>query len=454
MTPKKNSSPAEMPIRRIIKTWWPLAASWFMMSLELTILSAVMARMANPEINLAAYGGIVYAISLIIEAPIIMLLSASTALSKDMASYRQIRRYMLWMAAAVTVIHILAAFTPLYYFITETLIAAPQEIIEPARLGLMIMTPWSAAIAYRRFNQGVLIRFGHSEAVATGTIIRLLANAAMVILSLSLGTISGVATAAMAQAFGVVSEAVYSGLRVQPVLRKQVQFAPPIEPIPLKGFIHFYIPLALTSLMTFIWQPIGSAAISRMPQALESLAIWPVVYGLAFMLRSFGVAYNEVVVALLDEKGSYRSLKRFAGYLAAALLGLGLLATAQPISALWFNSVSALSDPLTRIAQVAFLIALPIAPLVTYQSWFQGVILNGRKTRSIPESVAVFLVTAVIILGVGVAVGNITGIYVAMAAYTLSNLTQTLWLGFRSRPILNKIRIRDENAVKQEAEII
>lgn len=53
------------------------------MGLEGPAISAVIARLANPEINLAAYGGVVFPLALFIEAPIIMLLAASTALSTD-----------------------------------------------------------------------------------------------------------------------------------------------------------------------------------------------------------------------------------------------------------------------------------------------------------------------------------------------------------------------------------
>jgi hypothetical protein len=74
-------------MRRIVQIWWPLAASWLLMAVELPALSAVVARLANQEINLAAYGGVVFPVSLIVESPIIMLLSASTALSKDWDSY-------------------------------------------------------------------------------------------------------------------------------------------------------------------------------------------------------------------------------------------------------------------------------------------------------------------------------------------------------------------------------
>ena len=61
------------------------------------------------------------------------------------------------------------AFTPLYDWIVTEIIKAPADIIEPGRLGLQIMTPWTWAIAHRRFHQGVLIRFGHAGSVGWGT---------------------------------------------------------------------------------------------------------------------------------------------------------------------------------------------------------------------------------------------------------------------------------------------
>src|SRR4030065_2480220 len=134
---------SQLSSRRIFHTWWPLAASWLLMSIDFPAISAVVARLANPEINLASYGGIIFPLALIIESPIIMLLAASTALSKDWESFLKIRRFMMITSAGLTVIHILIAFTPVYYFVVENLLGVPEEIIEPARIGLMIMTPWT-----------------------------------------------------------------------------------------------------------------------------------------------------------------------------------------------------------------------------------------------------------------------------------------------------------------------
>ncbi|NNE43819.1 MAG: hypothetical protein HKN12_06405, partial [Gemmatimonadetes bacterium] len=129
-----------MTLRKVYTAWWPLAASWLMMGFDLPAVSATMARLPDPEISLAAYGGIVFPLSLLIEAPIIMLLSASTALTRDWDAYRKLRRFMLASGGALTLLHLAVAVTPLFDLVVVGLLQAPEPIREPARIGLIIMT--------------------------------------------------------------------------------------------------------------------------------------------------------------------------------------------------------------------------------------------------------------------------------------------------------------------------
>jgi hypothetical protein len=423
-------------LSRIARAWWPLAASWLLMGAEVPALSAVVARLADPEVNLAAYGGVVFPLALIIESPIIMLLAASTALSKDTASYRLVRRYMMAAGAILTGLHFIVAFTPVYYVVVQGILGVPEEVVEPARIGLKIMLPWTWCIAYRRFNQGVLIRFGYSRSVGAGTVIRLLANIFVLIIGLSVGTISGIVVAASAVISGVVGEAAYIGIRVRPVLRGQLALAPPVEPrLTWRAFFAFYMPLVLTSLLLLLGQPIGSAALSRMPDALTSLAVWPVVTGLIFMVRGLGIALNEVVVALLDEPGARPALRRFTALLAAGTTAVLFVLVATPLSRLWFEGVSALPPDLAALARSALWIALPLPALNTFQSWFQGSILHSRRTRGITEAVVIYLATSAAILTAGVAWGEVTGLYVGITALVMSFVTQTAWLAHRARQV-------------------
>lgn len=404
------------------------------MGLELPALSAVVARLPEPQIHLAAYG-VVFAISMIIEAPIIMLLAASTALSRDWDSYLTVRRFMMHAGALLTALHVVIAFTPLSYVVFAHLIGAPREIVEPARLGLMLMTPWTWSIAYRRFNQGVLIRFGHSHVVGLGTVVRLSANVLVLSAGYLIGSIPGIVVAASAVSMGVMSEALFVGLRVRPILQRLHQITPDGDPLTLKAFLQFYIPLAMTSLLTLLVQPIGSAALSRMPRALESLAVWPVVGGLLFLLRSVGIAYNEVVVALLGEPKAEESLRRFAQILAFVLTTILLLVAATPLAGIWFRGLSGLAPSLAKLAQTSLWFALLLPAFSVWQSWYQGSLVYFRKTRGVTEAMALSLIVSGAVLWAGVVWGQMTGLYIAQAAFTLGGLAQMLWLAYRNRGV-------------------
>jgi hypothetical protein len=211
--------------------------------MELPVLSAVVARLADPEINLAAYGGVVFPIALLIEAPVIILLAASTALSKDWSSYKKLRTYMLLAGGLLTIFHLSVALTPAYYFIVNGLLGAPPEIIEPVRIGLMIMTPWSWTIAFRRLNQGVMIRFGHTNVIGVGTGIRLGMDILVAGICYFMG-LPGIVAATSAVASGVTAEAVYIGFTVRPVLNAKLKPAPIVQPpLTYRAFAGFYIPL-------------------------------------------------------------------------------------------------------------------------------------------------------------------------------------------------------------------
>lgn len=426
--------PSPLNLPRIFNTWWPLAASWLLMSIEGPALSAIVARLANPTINLAAYGGVVFPLALVIESPIIMLLAASTALSRDWASYVRIRRFMMTTSAALTALHLLVVFTPLYDLVVNGLLHTPAEIVEPARIGLIIMTPWTWSIAYRRFHQGVLIRFGHSRAITTGTFIRLAADIIILSVGYIVHDIPGIVVATTAVAVGVISEAAYVGLVVRPVLRNQLRLARPVDP-PLThtAFMAFYLPLVMTSLIMLLVNPIGSAAMGRMPSPIESLAVWQVLGGLIFMIRSLGVAYNEVVVALLDEKGSAHGLKLFATILVTCLTVLWILLVATPLANIWFTRMMALDPQLAQIAQAGAWFAIPLPAMAVLQSWFQGSILHSRRTSAITEAVVIYLLFNVVTLVLGILWGKTTGLFIGLGSLVLSSFVQTLWLWLRSR---------------------
>jgi progressive ankylosis protein len=270
--------------------------------------------------------------------------------------------------------------------------------------------------------------------VGLGTLVRFLTLATMLTLGYLAHTIPGIVVGTGAVICGVVCEATYIGWRTRPVVRGPLARAPAVEPaLTFRAFGNFYVPLAMTALMQLGAQPLNSAFLSRMPRPLESLALWPVLTGALFIMESMGIAYNEVVVALLDQPGALRALRRFTVLLVTATTSLLLLLAATPLAELWFGQVAALASPLVALARGALWLALPVPALVAMQSWFQGTLLFTRRTRGISEAVGIAAVVTVIVLGSGVALGRFVGLDVGIAALTLGYGCQTGWLWWRSR---------------------
>lgn len=429
--------------RDVLRNWLPLAGSWLLMGLELPVVSAVMARLPMPTESLAAYGGVVFPTSLLIESPILMLLAASTALAKDEPSYRLIRRFMASAGGLLLALHALIAFTPLFDVLASTLLGVPPEVREPARLGLRIMLPWSLSIAYRRTQQGVMIRFGEAHRVTQGTLVRLGSNALVLTAGLLNGHIPGIIVGTAAVASGVVAEAVFAGLAVRPILRGPLRAAPPVTPaLTMPAFLEFYLPLMATPTINFLAMPLSAAAMSRMPQALASLAAWPALSGATFTLRSLGFAFNEVVVAQLDAPRPVPALRRFAWTLGIATASLLALAALTPFGGAWFAKVAALPPELRTLATGA-LGWLALSPLFSaLQSWHQGVLVHSRRTRGITESVVVLLLVSAVVYGTGVMTQRAPGLYFAAAGLTLGIGAQVAWLALRSRPRIAELEAR------------
>jgi hypothetical protein len=83
--------------------------------------------------------------------------------------------------------------------------------------------------------------------------------------------------------------------------------------------------------------------------------------------------------------------------------------------------------------------------LAVLQSWYQGSIVNSRRTHSITEAVVVYLVSIAALLWAGVLWRRITGLYVGLAAMSISMALQTGWLWWRSRPVMSALQTRDES---------
>lgn len=419
--------------RKIIRFWLPLAAMWILMALEQPMLSAFIARLPEAKLNLAAYG-LTFSLALIVESPVIMFLTLGTALAKDRQSYRLLLRFTHIMAWGLTALHLLIGLTPLYAWIVGDVVGAPPEVIDPSRTAFLLMTPWAGAIAYRRMWQGVLIRYGRPGTVAYTTAIRLISTGAAGLAGVLSGATSGANVAAIAVSAGVLAGMMAALIFVRATVREHlVADDPALEPLTWSRLLHFYVPLAMTSFIVLAGQPIISLGLSRGPRALDSLAVWPVVNGLIFLVRSTGVALQEVVVALLRDGETYRELRRFSYRLAGALTLLAAAVTLTPLSSLWFTGVAGLPPELAELARVPAALMVLVPGLTVLTSWQRGVLIHFGRTSAITVATVIHIGVLYVAVLAGAALLPWPGAISAALAWTAALIGEVGYLTYRAR---------------------
>ena len=403
-----------------------------MMAAEGPFLAAMIARMPGAEFNLGAYG-VAFALAILIEAPVIMLMSAATSLVRDRISYLKMRNFSRGLILGTTLLLLIVLVPGVYRWLTETLLQLPAEVADLTYGALWFFLPWPSAIGYRRFLQGVLIRAGKTRLVAMGTLIRLLAMTVAALLGYLLLDIPGAWVGGLALGTGVTVEAIAARFMaaetVRDLLAEEGNSAYTGRTVTYRAIATFYLPLALTSLIGLTIQPLLTFFMGRSVSPVESLAIYPVVHSLSFFFRSVGFAYQDAAIALIGERFEhYRELRRFCFTLGAvATAGLALVAF-TPLFQLWFTVLSGLTPELTSFALIPARIIVPLPFLSVLLSFQRAILVEGRRTQHITWA-SVIEVTTVAVLFLTLGFGfEVVGATAAFTAFLGGRLLSTVYL--------------------------
>ena len=399
------------------------------MTAEGPIISAAINRLPNEVTMMAAYG-IVVSLSVLIESPIINMLATSTALVKDRASYFLVRTFTVHWMILLTIISILVAFTPLFNLIVVELLDPPP--------GMQIMIFWSAAIAWRRFLQGVMIHFGQTRKVAWGTAVRLVASAGTAVSFAILSDLPGVIIGAMSLMAGVLAEAGYATIAIRPILT--VELAPnqppaPGETLTYRGLFWFHLPLAATSVLLLLVQPMVTSSLARLPNPVISLAAWPIIFQITLMARAGAMALPEVVIALSEKPDSFAPVRRFSFNLMLVITGFMLVFIVTPLASFYIFVMQDMTDVVGAVVRssVAFFLFFPA--LATIISWLRGLLINKRITKAVNMGMAINLTITAVILAVGLYF-QWTGILTAAVAFNLAAVGEIIYLGYKTQRTL------------------
>lgn len=404
------------------------------------ILAAGLVRLANPEASLAAYS-VAEALAILIEAPIIMILHASTALARSRHSFQLLTRLMWAMSIGLTALHALIAFTPLSPWLFGDVLDQPPDVVAAVGPAFQAMLLWTWAIAYRRLYQGLLIWQRKSRWVSYAAYSRLASLAITVVLGVTFA-MPGSLVAGLALDISVVVEAIVVGLFARRLLQQHDPWADaetaspdPGLPVTMGALWRFYVPLAMAPVLVWIGRPLLNKGVANAPLAELSLAAWPVAWTTVALIANATRMIQQMVISLLRDSQSYAVLRRFTWLVGGTASALLALASVTPLAPLYLERVIGLSGPLATTVLPALQVSVLYPFIVSLQQQYQGLLIREGQTKTI--NLAAVFGTGAMVASLYASIGVLpwTGVLQAAMAMQLGMIVELTVLYRATRPL-------------------
>ena len=394
----------------------PLSLSDVTMAAGDPLMATTLAHLPEARANLAAVG-IAKSLAVFFESPIIMMLHASTVLSAAEASRRALWRFMLVLCGGLTAALAIVASPTVFAWLGTHVLGVDPALAERSRFVLSVMCLWPAAIGWRRYFQGQLIRAGRGDVVGRAGVARL----ALVATLFGAGLLAGVPGAFLAGATlvaGVLLEAVWVTAAVRNLAPDEQS---PLEsssakslPTDVGGVWRFYWPLATSMLVVWSGRAVLVALVARAVDGPVALAAWPAGWGLVLLVANATRMVQQVVIRQRDAAPP-TMLVLFALSVGMAFAGVLMVLVYTPVGRPVIAAFVG-HDP-GLVAAITPVLALgATAPLIiAFQNALQGFLIGAGRTGAV--NVATWCGTAVLLggAGAGVAAGQSGGVAAAGA---------------------------------------
>jgi len=240
----------------------------------------------------------------------------------------------------------------------------------------------------------------------------------------------------MALMAGVTAEAVYATIVVRPVIAREFRADRPAaggQPLTYRELFWFHLPLAATSLLILLVQPMVALSLARLPNPTQSLAAWPLVFQVMLVARAAAFALPEVVIALTKGPDTLGPIRRFTSTLAVIVTGLMALFVFTPLVDAYLIGVQDAAPTLAEIARQSLYFFVFLPGLTALVSWLRGLLINTRATKVVNLGMAFNLAATALILFAGVQ-ARFPGLVTAAIALNAALVVELgiLWWGVQS----------------------
>ena len=432
---KKSETPPTQ--RQLFSLFLPLALSGIFFPLAPPVINAALARTATPVVALAAYG-LIGSLSRPLISPLFSLRQITTALARDRDMLRHIRNCSGLMSGASAILLLVCCLPFVYRPLVEGIMGIPAEIARVGLPVLVVVATTPPLVVGRGYFQGILVHYGKAGPIGTGALAYLVGAAVIMWAGVLWTDVEGALLAALALCGGQVAYLLLVWHPSRSLLEERVPaHSEEVGEEQRSGrYVFFFnLPLAISAVLISAVEPAIQAGMARAPLAMESLAAYPVCLSLSWLAGTPLWNAQQVVIARVKGRSSFRAVRRFVLTLSLLLtLGMGLLCL-PPSAEFIFGRLIGVSGTIKELSIEGFrwLVLSPL--LMGLRSLYYGTLISQNATGPVRSAAIVRIAVLLATLVAGVWHGAMSGLLVAVWATLASSAAEVLALHWATRRI-------------------
>ncbi|MEW9533706.1 hypothetical protein [Microbispora sp. NPDC049125] len=412
-------------LRSLARSWLPTAFGTSLLSWEIPLVVAVVARMAGGEPAMAVLG-VGLSVLFVVNSPALALAPLVVA-ELDARGTRMLARHSLVIGALGCAVMAGMALVPGLSAVVPAVLGLPDGLAPGFRTCLLSFATAPLAVAVRRYLHGRLIHGDVTRPIAVATTARIAVTVGAAAALWRSGAPSA-ATGGVALSCGAWAEAAVLAGAVRGLARPHAGGGTATGRSPLVQ--HFR--LTTSVLLNMSPALLATIAITRSGEAAASLVVWPALYG----LMSLGAVplsdVESVGAAFLSRGGDPRTLLRFTAALAGCLAVIFALAALTPFAHWYVADFSGVPRGPADLG-LRWLLVLGAAPaLWAIRGRFRAVFIAGGAVDMLPRA-AVVHVAGLLALGASLPFTSLPGVACASIAIVGALLVEVAFLRAASR---------------------
>lgn len=209
-----------------------------------------------------------------------------------------------------------------------------------------------------------------------------------------------------------------------------------------RRILNFWLPLAGTWLMMSVEGPFLAAVIARMPEPTENLAAYGIAFVLALIIESPVIQFLSASTALVKNRGTYVSMRRFAYRANVALTLLLVVILLPPVFDTLALSVLKLPDNVASLTHTALILLLPWPGAIGYRRFHQGLLVRNNLTRLVAVGTALRVISMAITALLAISYLPLSGASVGALALSTGVIFEALATGLMTHLVRGDLRFR------------